>query len=162
MVDVLGLLLKVVVQPANLQDQQVAEEVIFKMKVYWTKVQYMWADGIYEVKNLIAWLSVYLGVTLNIVQSIKYDTSNKDRQQAIQNETQPLLLDFEDVNDRKFSDKEKERGFKIIRPRWKVERTFSWMCRNRRLSKDYEVLAVMEESFCYLAMIRLYLKRLRM
>jgi len=29
-------------------------------------------------------------------------------------------------------------GFKVIRWRWLVERTFGWLGRNRRLSKDYE------------------------
>ena len=161
-VDVLGLLLKVVVQPANIQDHQDAEEVLFKMKVFWSKVEYMWADGIYEVKSLIACLSVYLGITLNIVKSIKYDTSKKERLQALEDKNQPLLLDFEDAEGHSFTETEKKRGFKIIRPRWKVERTFAWLCKNRRLSKDYEVLPVIEESFCYLAMIQLYLRRLRM
>jgi putative transposase len=44
--------------------------------------------------------------------------------------------------------------------RWVVERTFAWLGRNRRLSKDYETLPCSGEAFVYLAMIRLMLKRL--
>ncbi len=49
---------------------------------------------------------------------------------------------------------------KVIPKRWVVERTFAWLGRNRRLSKDYEALPASSEAFVYLAMIRLMLKRL--
>jgi putative transposase len=41
-----------------------------------------------------------------------------------------------------------------------VERTFAWMGKYRRLSKDYEFLPESSEVMIYLAMIRLMLKRL--
>jgi transposase len=41
-----------------------------------------------------------------------------------------------------------------------VERTFGWLGRNQRLSKDYEFLPESEEAWVYLGMIRLMLKRL--
>ena len=48
-----------------------------------------------------------------------------------------------------------------VRPkRWVVQRTFAWLGRSRRLSKDYEMLPCSSEAFVYLAMIRLMLKRL--
>lgn len=43
---------------------------------------------------------------------------------------------------------------------WVTERTFGWLMRNRRLSKDYERLVQSSESFMEVAMIRLILKRL--
>ena len=33
---------------------------------------------------------------------------------------------------------DREKVFKVLPKRWIVERTFSWLNRNRRLSKDYE------------------------
>jgi putative transposase len=41
-----------------------------------------------------------------------------------------------------------------------VERTFAWLGKYRRLSKDYEFLPESSEAMIYLAMIRLMLKRL--
>jgi hypothetical protein len=41
-----------------------------------------------------------------------------------------------------------------------VERTFAWLGRNRRLSKDYERLCETTETWIYLAMTRLMLRRL--
>jgi putative transposase len=41
-----------------------------------------------------------------------------------------------------------------------VERTFSWIDHNRRLSKDYEKLTATSEAFVYVAMTRLMARRL--
>ena len=56
--------------------------------------------------------------------------------------------------------KRKEEGFKVLPKRWIVERTFSWMSRYRRLSKDYETLPQTTQNWCYLSMIRLMIKRI--
>jgi transposase len=52
------------------------------------------------------------------------------------------------------------KGFEVLPKRWIVERTFSWLIRNRRLSKDYERMVQSSETFIEVAMIRLILKRL--
>jgi putative transposase len=44
--------------------------------------------------------------------------------------------------------------------RWEVERTFSWLGQNRRMSKDHERLCSSAEAFVYAAMIRLMVRRL--
>lgn len=51
-------------------------------------------------------------------------------------------------------------GFEVIPHRWIVERTFGWLGRNRRLSKDYEELTSVSEGFVYIAMIHLMIRRL--
>jgi putative transposase len=51
-------------------------------------------------------------------------------------------------------------GFKVIPKRWIVERTFSWISRNRRMSKDYERRVQTSECLMEVATIRLILKRL--
>ena len=51
-------------------------------------------------------------------------------------------------------------GFEVLPKRWIVERTFAWLSRYRRLSKDYEWFAQTSENMIYLAMINLMLHRL--
>jgi putative transposase len=51
-------------------------------------------------------------------------------------------------------------GFAVLPKRWIVERTFGWIGRYRRMSKDYEVLPACSETMIYLAMINLMLHRL--
>jgi putative transposase len=52
------------------------------------------------------------------------------------------------------------KGFEVLPKRWIVERTFSWLIRNRRLSKDYERKVQTSETFIEVAMIRMMLRRL--
>ena len=52
------------------------------------------------------------------------------------------------------------RGFEVLPKRWIVERTFSWLIRNRRLSKDYERRVQTSETLVEVATIRLLLRRL--
>jgi putative transposase len=52
------------------------------------------------------------------------------------------------------------KGF-VVRPwLWIVERTFAWLGRYRRLSKDYEYLTDTSEGMISLAMIHLMVRRL--
>ena len=53
-----------------------------------------------------------------------------------------------------------QKGFKVQPRRWVVERTFAWLNKYRRLSKDYEALPETEEAWIYLAMARLMTARL--
>ena len=50
--------------------------------------------------------------------------------------------------------------FEILPRRWVVERTFAWLGRYRRLSKDYEELPQTTEAWVYAAMTGLMLRRL--
>lgn len=51
-------------------------------------------------------------------------------------------------------------GFMLEARRWIVERTFAWLGKCRRLSKDYELMTKSSLSMIYLGMIRLVLRRL--
>jgi len=55
---------------------------------------------------------------------------------------------------------DKQKGFKLLPRRWVVEHTFAWLNHYRRLSNDYEILPETAETFVYLAMTRLMLRRL--
>jgi putative transposase len=55
---------------------------------------------------------------------------------------------------------DKEKGFKVVAKRWVVERTFAWLGRYHRLSKDYEKLTETSEAMIQMAMIHIMLRRL--
>jgi putative transposase len=55
---------------------------------------------------------------------------------------------------------EGQHEFKVLRWRWIVERTFGWLGRYRRLSKDYERLPETSENWIRIAMTNVMLRRL--
>lgn len=55
---------------------------------------------------------------------------------------------------------DKAKGFKVLPKRWTVERTFGWLGRYRRLSKDYEKLTETSEAMIQMAMIHIMVRRL--
>ena len=62
------------------------------------------------------------------------------------------------IDPKRFMPKKGPRPF--LPKRWVVERTFSWLSQNRRMSKDYERLPESGEAFIYAAMSRLMARRL--
>ena len=52
------------------------------------------------------------------------------------------------------------KGFHVLPRRWVVERTFAWLGRSRRLSKDYERKPTSSETQVYIASGRLLLRQL--
>ena len=56
--------------------------------------------------------------------------------------------------------KRSSQEFEILPKRWIVERSFGWMNRYRRLSKDYELYTHSSEAMIYGSFIRLMTRRL--
>lgn len=139
LVDTQGFLLAVVVPAANLQDRQGGKLLLQAMGGAFPRLRRIWADQGYT-GALIPWMAQERGVSLDVV----YPAFRQLRRYA------PDLV----------TDLGYQPGFRVIPKRWIVERTFSWLGRQRRLSKDYERLAGSAEAFIYLVGIRLLLARL--
>jgi len=123
-VDTLGLILAVVVHPADIQDYDGIKLVFESIRGRFSKLKLVWADGMYArmADWVFAWRRAY-----------------------------PIRLEVV---------KRTEPGFKVLPRRWVVERTFAWLGRNRRLSKDYEETTTSSEAFVKLAMCHLMVRRL--
>jgi len=66
-VDTLGLLLKVVVHPANLQDREGARLVLGSLKAVYPRMEKLWADQAYT-GPLKDWIKATLGWTLELIK----------------------------------------------------------------------------------------------
>ena len=86
------------------------------------------------------------------------DCNNLCRRRLCWSETQSRLAD-QPIALEIVKRTDKERGFKVVRRRWVIERTLSWLRRNRRLMAHYEAFAIIAEGFAKLAMISIMLKR---
>ena len=139
-VDTLGLLLKVVVHPANLHDRLGAKLALVEtLGNAFLRLQHIWADQGYA-GALRQWAAERLGIGLEVVypwwrQLQRY---------------MPDLLEEMGF----------QPGFHVLPRRWVVERTIAWLGRACRLSKDDERLPASSEALVYLTCIRLLLVRL--
>ena len=143
LVDTLGLILKVIIHPANIQDREGAKRVLLAMQAEFPSIEHVWADEGYTGK-LQDWMMQQFGWTLQIIKR----TPRPRGVWVFPGET----VDWAAIMPPK--------GFEHLPRRWVVERTFAWIGRYRRLSKDYERLPATEEAWVYLAGIRTLLGRL--
>lgn len=140
LVDTLGLVLRVVVHPADLQDRAGAPQLLLPLATadILPRLEVIWADSAY-LGPLQTWVQQTCGWHLEIVER----PGGRGWWLPADQEPPPRLP-----------------GFHLLPRRWVVERTIAWIGRNRRMSKDYEFLPVTSEVWVYLSMVRLMLKRL--
>jgi putative transposase len=137
LVDTSGLVLRAVVHPAAVSDRDGAYRVLAGVGERFPTLRHLGLDAGYA-GQAVAWMEQSLGLSVSVVR--------KPRRWVwwpADQEPPPLPT-----------------GFQVLPRRWVVERTFAWLGRNRRLSKDYEALPATEEAWIHLAMSNLMLARL--
>ena len=122
------------------------------------RLRIVWADKGYT-GALDDWMQEHLGCRLEVVsyptrQSVEGDFWQAVKQRRQDGVTGPEL--YVGLSLRRST----TGSMPVVPRRWVVERSFAWLGRNRRLSKDYEMLPCSSEAFVYLAMIRFMLRRL--
>jgi transposase len=130
-------LLKVIVHAANISDRNAVSLVLAGLAVLFPRLRHLWVDAGYSGKGA-DWVRATLGWTVEVVKRPR-------RWVWLPAEVEPPPLPT---------------GFQVLKRRWVVERTFAWLGRYRRLSKDYEALPASEEAWIYLATTNLLVRRL--
>jgi len=128
----MGLLLVVAVHSAGVQDRDGARQLLQWALWHLPRLWTIYADGAY-VGAWVAWLEYLRSVGLSHMCNWLMQFVRRT----------PDMI-----------------GFQVLPKRWVVERTFAWLGRYRRLSKDYEYLPKSSEAFVYLASIHLLTRRL--
>lgn len=137
LVDTTGLVVGVAVHEANVADRDGARLLLGKVEEGLPRMERVWADRGYN-GALKGWIKEQLGWALQIVKPPR-------RWVRVPEGEEPPPY---------------PKGFIVLPRRWVVERTFAWIGRNRRMSKDYELLAETTETLIHIRMICLMLKRL--
>lgn len=122
-VDTLGLLVAVVVHPANWSDKSSARLVLRRVPLF-SRWALLLLDAGYDSPALLDWCQRLFGIRVEVVRRTPASS------------------------------------FHLLPKRWIVERTFAWLGKQRRLSKDYEQLPFVTENWIYLSMTHLMLRRL--
>lgn len=130
-------MLKAVVHPANIADRDGAQLVLEAITTHYPTLRHLWVDAGYS-GTTVAGIGQALGLTVHVVRKPR-------RWFRVPADQEPPAM---------------PKGFQVLPRRWVVERTFAWLGRYRRLSKDYEELPTTEEAWIYLAMSMLMLARL--
>jgi putative transposase len=102
------------------------------------RLKHLWVDAGYQSKDWLAWVEAALDWTVEVVRK-------------------PRRLGWYPVD----VEPPPVPAFTVLKRRWVVERTFSWLDGYRRLSKDYEYLPASSEAMIHLAMINLVVHRLK-
>ncbi len=136
----MGLLLAVHVTAANVGDRDGAARLLGRLdRRRFPRLRYGWVDQGYR-GEFLAWVRTTMGITLEVARR----ADGGRRRRWLPADVEPPVVP----------------AFQVVPRRWVVERTFGWLGRFRRLSKDYEFLPATSEATIYLAMIQILLHRL--
>jgi putative transposase len=152
LVDTEGLVLKAKVHSAKVPDQDGIRLLLESAQAELSRLKHLWLDAGYEGRGK-QWAEEALGLSVEVVRRPPKPIPEKVAKiWAEEWAKEGKKIDWQRLMP--------SRGFQVLPRRWVVERTFSWLSQNRRMSKDYERLCASGEAFVYAAMSRLMARRL--
>jgi putative transposase len=152
LVDTGGLVLRAKVHTADIQDRAGVPLLLDGADDQFPRIGHVWVDQGYTGSGR-HWIETQLGWNVEVVRHAPHprgewvphaDASHIETVWFSWQRLPPMPRFF--------------RG--VLPRRWVVERTFAWLCQNRRFSRDYERLSTTGEALIYAAMVRLMLRRL--
>jgi transposase len=127
------------IQTADTQDRDGAIETIVMARSKYQTLRKLWADGGYAGRCEVVARET-AGCDLEIVRR----SDDVPREVWITEGQEPPQLP----------------GFRLVRWRWIIERTFGWLGRYRRLSKDYEQNPLSALAWVRFALVAMLIRRL--
>jgi putative transposase len=157
LVDTQGFVLIAKVHRANVTDRDGIKLLLEPARSGFLKrLSHLWLDAGYtgQEDRGAGWVEKVLGWTAEIVRHPKKLAPEEVMWAWVREFNKEGVA----IDAKKFMPPKGPRPF--LPKRWIVERTFSWLGQNRRMSKDYERLPESGEAFIYVAMSRLMARRL--
>jgi transposase len=153
-VDTDGFLLKAKVHSAKVMDYEGIKRLLHRAQERFSRLRHLWLDAGYRGEDKDSdWVEKTLGWSVDLLERARKSAPEEVlRTWAREWAKEGMKVGWEKLMPPK--------GFQVLPRRWVVERTFSWIDRNRRMSEDYERLCASGEEFVYAAMIRLMTRRL--
>nr|WP_255447944.1 transposase [Deinococcus sp. AJ005] len=146
--DTLGLLLGVKVLAANISDREGSTLLFLELRVKQPQMRlHVFADGGYRGK-WEDWVKTNIGHTVEIVQRPDANTHGY------------WLPQDQELTEAQIKTFRGHREFVVIKKRWIVERSFAWCSFDRRLNREYDLLAETTEAFILLSFIRRMIRQL--
>jgi putative transposase len=151
-VDTEGLILKAKMHSAKVPDQDGLRLLLESARAGLSRLKHLWLDAGYEGRGR-RWAQEVMGLSVEVVRKPPKPLPEEvAKRWAREWAKEGKKVDWQGLMP--------PRGHVALPRRWVVERTFSWLSQNRRMSKDYERLCASTEAFIYAAMIRLMVRRL--
>ena len=152
LVDTEGLVLEARVHSARVPDQDGIRLLLEPVRGRFARLSHLWVDAGYQGRGK-RWAEEVMGLSVEVVRKPPKPAPEK----VVELWAAEWAKEGKDVDWQKLMP---PRGLRVLPRRWVVERTFAWICHNRRMAKDYERLCATGEAFVYAAMTRLMVRRL--
>ena len=146
MVDTNGLLLKVQVHPAHVSDSQGGQQLLMGLDAVFPRLRHLRADGGY-FQVFVEWVRAQLGWTVSVVKPARRHTGVMDEFGSSAHDPRRVCAGVWP-------------WLPCPAPPLGGRAHLRWLGKQRRLSKDYELLPSTGEASIYLTMVRLMTRRL--
>ena len=140
LVDTEGNLMEVLVTAASASDLSGGKKLLEPLKDLFPRMSLLWGDSHYG-GQLVEWVKEHLGWDIQTVRRL--GTARDAKTIEGMSETQAC-----------------KGGFQVLPKRWVVERSFAWITRWRRLTRDHEGLPQTSEAFIKISASRRMLSHL--